>query len=542
MLDYKYRKIINNSMLNALEKARRLADLLEDSLGRGAASLFESSARDYILFGREPNVLFSYPEAAELWEQMKPCLDKEREQRLKRAESTERSLSHDTLQSSTENGKEDEETDPLEAYLVDPNSYVTRSNSPDGKKRYVSDAIDMCELVGGKLNLIYAPTGCGKTTFVETALKRYSECFSQELLYLVPTRSLSEAIKRRGRKRTKRYENGAVAEWWEQDGMRVMTYAAFGYAIQYEQQEGTYQPERWWSNGALICLDELSQGVHQAYYEKSMNPTMFALQELVKRTRDESNIVVTLSATPKPAVNYFKFWNNVDINIVKSTLGLHGYETKTITEYADLDSLLMSLDDTQRGLIFISTIERIISAVSLLEGRGIHAVGIWSTKNKDHPLNEEQKEAIRSLVSDEKLPEDIQVLIMNTAYETGLNIRPEKSHLDYIVVHNSNDDTVTQVRGRYRGNLDTLYRRMKPDGYEEFIRPVDDSLIAPFLGMRLGKNEKRRLMETLNFRDDRGRLIGWTKVARHIRDNGYLVLDKKSGGTRYWMILRRADQ
>lgn len=50
------------------------------------------------------------------------------------------------------------------------------------------------------------------------------------------------------------------------------------------------------------------------------------------------------------------------------------------------------------------------------------------------------------------------------------------------------------------------------------------------------------LMETLNFRDDRGRLIGWTKVAQHIRDNGYLVLDKKSGGTRYWMILRGADQ
>lgn len=60
--------------------------------------------------------------------------------------------------------------------------------------------------------------------------------------------------------------------------------------------------------------------------------------------------------------------------------------------------------------------------------------------------------------------------------------------------------------------------------------------------MRLGNNEKRRLMEKLNFRDDRGRPIGWTKVARHIRDNGYLVLDKKSGGTRYWMILRGADQ
>ena len=536
MLDYKYRKVIDNFTIGALEKARRLADLLEDNFGRGTASLFEGAARDYILFGREPNALFSYPELTELWEQIKPNLEKERKNRLEKAESTEQSLLHDTHRPSTESVEDDEETDPLESYLVDPNSYVTRSNSPDSEKRYVSDAIDMRELVGGKLNLIYAPTGSGKTTFVETALKRYSECFSQELLYLAPTRSLSEAIKRRGKKRTKRYESGAVTEWWDQDGMTVMTYAAFGHAIQCEQLEGTYQPERWWNNDALICLDELSQGVHQAYYEKGMNPTMFALQELVKRTKDESNIVVTLSATPKPAVNFFKFWNNVDINIIKSTLGLHGYKTKKIKEYIDLDNLLMSLDDAQRGLIYISTIEHIISAVSLLESRGIHAVGIWSTKNKEHPLNEEQQEAIRALVSDERLPEGIQVLIINTAYETGLNIRPEKSHLDYIVVHNSNDDTVTQVRGRYRGDLDTLYRRVKPDGSEEFIRPVDDSLVAPFLGIRLGKNDKRRLMEALNFRDDRGRLIGWTKVAQHIRDNGYLVVERKSGGTRYWMI------
>ena len=49
-------------------------------------------------------------------------------------------------------------------------------------------------------------------------------------------------------------------------------------------------------------------------------------------------------------------------------------------------------------------------------------------------------------------------------------------------------------------------------------------------------------MEALNFRDDRGRLIGWTKVAQHIRDNGYLVVEKKSGSTRYWMIQKRADQ
>ena len=542
MLDRIYNKVINDYTLSFTELMHRLVRLLNDDYGHGKAGLFEGAALSYVLFGEEPDALFSYPELTELWGQTKLRLDKERKVHLERISTPELPSYDVMLQPVSEESDKSEKPDVLEGILIDPNSFVNRSNGSDGERRFISDVIDMRELVGGKLNLIYAPTGTGKTTFVETALKRYSECFSQELLYLVPTRSLSEAIKRRGRKRTKRYENGAVAEWWEQDGMRVMTYAAFGYAIQYERQEGTYQPERWWSKGALICLDELSQGVHQAYYEKGMNPTMFALRELVKRTRDESNTVVTLSATPKPAVNYFKFWNNVDINIVKSTLGLHGYETKTITGYIDLDSLLMSLDDTQRGLIFISTIERIISAVSLLEGRGIHAVGIWSTKNKDHPLNEEQQEAIRSLVSDEKLPEDIQVLIMNTAYETGLNIRPEKSRLDYIVVHNSNDDTVTQVRGRYRGDLDTLYRRVKPDGCEEFIRPVDDSLIAPFLGMRLGKNDKRMLMEALNFRDDRGRLIGWTKVARHIRDNGYLVLDKKSGGTRYWMILRGADQ
>lgn len=542
MLDIKYRNVINNYTMDALTKVHRLADLLEDDHGRGAASVFEGSGRDYILFGNEPSLLSSYPELTELWEQIKPLLDKGRQEHLDRIESSEPPVRRGTYNSPTRESAECRAADLSIDHLFDPNSYVIRSDAPDGGRRYVSDVIDMRELVGGKLNLIYAPTGCGKTTFVETALKRYAKCFSQELLYLVPTRSLSEAAKHRGRKHTKRYESGAVVEWWDQDGMRVMTYASFGNAIQRERQDGTYQSERWWNDDALICLDELSQAVHQAYYGDGTNATMYALRELVERCKIKSNIVVTLSATPRPAVDYFRFWNQVELNIVKSTLGLTGFETRQTKEYFDLTNLLLSLDKNQRGLIYIGKIDQITQAVSLLEGRGIHAVGIWSTKNANHPLNEGQQEAIRMLVSDERLPDDVQALIINTAYETGLNIRPERSHLDYIVVHNSNEDTITQVRGRYRGDLDTLYRRVNHDDSEGFTRPVSDSLIAPFLGMRLGKNEKRRLMETLNFRDDRGRLIGWTKVARHIRDNGYLVLDKKSGGTRYWMILSRADQ
>ena len=56
--------------------------------------------------------------------------------------------------------------------------------------------IDLREILYGKLNIIEAPCGSGKTTFVEKKLWKAN--FGHELLYLIDSKNALDAFKIRG--------------------------------------------------------------------------------------------------------------------------------------------------------------------------------------------------------------------------------------------------------------------------------------------------------------------------------------------------------
>lgn len=534
---FNWKRIINDSSLSTSSKTKRIESMLKMEFGNGAAMRYSGAVIAYLTSGEDTGGMFP-EELSDLWTATKTLLDSERSK--KSAPRRKPKKATKTIQDAP-NDSEKHPTDWIDEALeemLDPNVLcgLADREKPGSGRVYVSDVIDMREIVGGKLNIIYSPPGSGKTTFTETVLKKYAESFSQELLYLAPTRALVESVRGRSGRREVFLKDGASIVRWKQDGITAMTYAAFGSCIAREKERGTYCDAEWWHDDALICLDELHVAVHQAYYSKGDNVTKSALLELVERCKNESNTLVTLSATPKPGISFFRFWNDASINLIKSTRNLKGYESKETVGYLDLDNLLAKLNPEQRGIIYASQIKQVKHIVEVLEGRGIQAVGIWSDKNGKHPMNEMQIKAAKSVINEEKLPDDAQVLVFNAAYETGLNIKPEKSPLDYVVVHSSNEDTIVQARGRYRGDIDILYRKEHEDKSEEFVRDIDREVIRPLLGMRLGPNDRKKLREKLNFKDGRGRLIGMEKVADQIRKNGYSVTKGKSGGMRYWVI------
>lgn len=114
-------------------------------------------------------------------------------------------------------------------------------------------------------------------------------------------------------------------------------------------------------------------------------------------------------------------------------------------------------------------------------------------------------------------------------------------HLDYAVVHNSNKEVIIQARGRYRGDIDTLYHLDDGENHDGLAMEVDDSILDPYLGIRLDKSMKDSLRKELDIRDERDRLIGWSKLSGILRENNYLVAEKKSGSSRYSMIIKKAD-
>ena len=401
------------------------------------------------------------------------------------------------------------------------------------KRVYVSDVVDLHDIKRGKLNLIFAPCGCGKTYFVENTLKRNAqEKTGKDLLYLSPTISLREAVEHRGIPVESLDWNGLPVYEWKQDGITAMTYAAFGKRIYEAKMACTYKDADWWNGRAIICLDELSQAVRQSRFPSGggLNYTKIAFDEIVRRVRNANNVVVTVSATPTLAVS--RFIN--DIHLVKMREAPVGYIDERVERYDRLDRVLKSLDPSQRGIIYIRHIKQLLDAEQALRDRGISATAIFSKHSKYHKMSPDRLKVIQTLVSEEKLPDDVQVLLINAAFETGLNIRPEKSHLDYVVVHESSEETQIQARGRYRGDIGVAYYKKFSDERPEHV--IDAETVAPYLERKLTPADTKELSEKLDLRDGRGRPLGWTSVKRVLMNQGYTVESPRSSATRYTWI------
>ena len=404
-------------------------------------------------------------------------------------------------------------------------------------KVYVSDVVDMRDMRRGKLNLVYAPCGSGKTYFVENVLKNERGHFKGNMLYLAPTVALVRALKFRGESYLTPDGHGYLVREWRHAGITAMTYAAFGAIIKREREAGTYDDAKLWNDHTIICADELSQGVSQSNYTDrhgnripdGKNVTKIALEELEARIKNEGNLVVTVSATPRRLIGkYFQ-----DVRMVGMYLNPRGYRDGTVVRYSDLDALLDRIDPAKRGLIYIGRVTQMLRAVERLESRGIHAAAIYSRNYEKTPMRREQLEAVESLEMDERIPDGIQVLIINAAYETGLNIRPEKSHLDYVIVHDVDPDTQIQARGRYRGDIDTVYHKDALDG--ETVS-IDFARLSPYIGKTLRAPEKKQLLSELGLKDSRGRPMGWPAFVKLLKEQGHAIEEGKDRTGRYYVI------
>lgn len=86
----------------------------------------------------------------------------------------------------------------------------------------------------------------------------------------------------------------------------------------------------------------------------------------------------------------------------------------------------------------------------------IKANGFWSI-NAHMPMSREQLDLRETVLEKETIPADIDLLVINAASETCIKIQGEKRKVDYIIVHDSNEEVKKQVRGRYHGDLVYFY-------------------------------------------------------------------------------------
>ena len=390
---------------------------------------------------------------------------------------------------------------------------------------YLKDLFDPDDFTLGSFQLIKAGTGAGKTTFaIEVLSKKF-----KNVLYLIDTTKAKKQLLHRdeciGLWESKDLSRGIPDEYmdefitWINEKITVMTYSQFGHNCRGNKKFSSAYD--------LIVCDEIHHLIDFTKWDDAKGLTdrhtsnnHMALDVLVRTVEKRLAVVVALTATPRVFLQKFRHMTTI-VKQTDPTKKIRSYDTLTKVSYKYLQPLLASLKPNEKGLIYVPQIRQMENCVEYLEQRGIHAVAIWSENNEDHKMSDEQLEVNDHLIEHSKIKDNVQVLVINKACETSVNI---ETPLDYIIVHTSDRDTITQVRGRFRGDLNTLY--VYNQGGESSI-VLDDK----WLNRPLKKSDKDELCKELGIKIN-GRLQKWPTVKKVLTDCGYTISEKKSDKTR----------
>lgn len=398
------------------------------------------------------------------------------------------------------------------------------------KGKYLSEIVNMDDLEVGKLNLIEAPCGSGKTTFAKNKLKDMHKdkqhdvfygLYDLDMLYLIDTAMGKEQLIN-SKDAEVVYSYWSVEPFWKLPGITVMTYA--GYETLCEKAP---KYNEWKSNCVIVC-DELQEEILWSKWKKEDGLHSKSIDRISYNVEMTNNVVVALSATPD--------WIKREFDWCLKEIELSGeprhYENEQIEEYNDLSLLIDNIKANECGIIYISQIKDMIKYEKTLKDKGIKCISLWSKNSEKYPLSEEQVKVRDYIISRRELPPDIDVLIINRACATSITIGDEnhtKKPIDFMIIHTRDKNIQIQARGRYRNDLKRLYLHSLE--HVDYI-----NVPVAFLDKALYKKDKDRLCDYLNLRDENGRNLKWTTIKSRLKKCGYIIEDKRTKNERYSII------
>lgn len=356
--------------------------------------------------------------------------------------------------------------------------------------------------------MIYAPCGCGKTT---AAINKIAPLASspRKAIYLIDTRIGMERLSQNSQLTTPSFAyDEAIIEnfgFFENDGkIAVTTYAKFGYwcalhpnfALRYEY---------------IIC-DEPHNLVLFSQIGTDRPSEIDAHKEARRAICDAVNsgkvTVVGISATPKPLEKLDCPLKSIPID----RENLHHYTERETVQYGNIDVLLNEIPLGKRGGLYVKHVRPMKKYAEILRARGLNPLMIWSDKSEKHILSAEQLAARQYIIDNERVPDEYDVFLFNATAETSINIY---SHMDFFIAHSPEKLHIEQSRGRYRGDLETLYI-YNPTGRDNLVVP-EEHLEKPQF-----KSDLVKLRDYLGLKKDgKGHALSTDEMLIRLDDCGY---------------------
>lgn len=302
----------------------------------------------------------------------------------------------------------------------------------------------------------------------------------------------------------------------EHNKIVVTTYAQFGVWVRNDPGFA--------ANFDIIICDEAHNIVVFPTYSPQPNFAGIARDALCEAAQSGKTLVVGMTATPKPLDRL-----NCPINrIPVDTSPLRQYENRNTIHYSSLRQVLDGLPPNTRGALYVPHIRMMKKCEEIAIAAGRKPICVWSLSNSEHPMNKEQLAARQYILEHEEVPPQYDLFIFNASCETSINIR---GHMDFFIIHTASATSITQARGRYRGDLETLYC---------FDRTTEEALTVPpeFLDIQLFQEDQRQLRLRLSIKNGKGHYLKYAEQYQRIETSGYAI-DYGRENNRRFIIIRK---
>lgn len=373
----------------------------------------------------------------------------------------------------------------------------------------------------GRLNLIVAQTGQGKTTAAINTIPKQLGVEPQRCLILIDTTMGEE-------------EKIALDEcqmWGEKlDKPYILNYQKFGAMV----KRGELTAEMF----DYICCDEIHNLIKYVRIDEA---------NIWKRNPESAREVVCLILSRESlsyiAIDTLLHWaelkgvwwfgltataDNLEkwarlksyINEIQIQEQLIAYEVFQKYEYSDVHVLLRANPEVKR-LIFVPKIEQGEQfAREIQENTGRKVVCLWS-KRALKPMTNNQLGIVNHLQQNHRYPDDIDDIILTEAYATGWNLMDD--NVQIVIVHSGNKDIQIQFPGRKRGDWQIQYnynsqladndkRLARKQQARESIAETKWEIPQSYLGRKLTKEDKEQLIKEIGYPKK------WTSLKKDIQE------------------------
>lgn len=394
---------------------------------------------------------------------------------------------------------------------------------------YLSDIIEIDKFRKGQANVIVAPCHSGKTTAAKEILVAHHALSYNGLVLIDTTAGRDSLLIREKAQRTPAEIAEILNPYTQAADARTDTYVAMTY-----YEFGIYAqncPEVLDRFNIIIC-DEMHNLIRYLAIEEARNKKedpdgifaelggtdleySFALKFLSEKSassRPDAPLIVIMTATPKCL--YRKFAETQTPYVVFDYTGkVRCDKTSNIIHYSNFSTLIQQIDT--RTIVYVPTIKLMQQFSAIADNGSRKIMCLWSLHNKEHPMSDNQITVRSEILDSRRIPSDIDILFINAAYETSINI--DNEDFNTMVIHTGNTDVQIQARGRLRHDIQNLYL------YDASHNHIAEFFPKEFFNIPLSASDREIIAQRMALVNSKGRPLKWPSIAAALKKDGLRI-------------------